>query len=115
MRAWSLWPRRVRVRLAMSALAVLPSTKIKSVGTPKCPQLALRGPNFTAQWPVRMDPCRRFAVALTNDDARLGATVVRYSFNVGLLHSFHLTGFGRRTDLSDRTGPARQLSRLVCR
>ena len=104
MRARGLRPRRVRVCLAMSARPVLSSTKLESVGTLKCPWLTPRGANFEAQWPARMYPCRRFALVLTNDDARLGASVVRYSFTVGLLHSFQLTGFDRRTDFLDTAG-----------
>jgi alpha-tubulin suppressor-like RCC1 family protein len=90
------------VCLALSAHTVLPSTKLKSVGTPKCPQLAPRGPIFTAQWPARMYPCRRFALVLTNVDARLGASAVCYSFTVGLFHSFQLTGFDRRSEYLDK-------------
>src|SRR5450631_337466 len=88
----------------MSARPVLPCTKVESVGTPKCPQLAPRGPNFAAQWPARMYPYRCFALVLADDDARLGASAVRYSFTVGLFHSFQLAGFDRRTDFSDTKG-----------
>ena len=45
-----------------------------------------------------MYPYRRFAVALADADARLGAGVVRYSFAVGLSHSFQPAGFDRRTE-----------------
>src|SRR5664279_6543922 len=85
----------------MSARPVLPCTKVESVGTPKCPQLAPRGPNFAAQWPARMYPYRCFALVLADDDARLGASAVRYSFTVGLFHSFQLAGLDRRTDFPD--------------
>ena len=88
----------------MSARPVLPSTKSKSVGTPKCPQLAPRRPNFAAQWPARMYPCRRFALVPANDDARLGASAVRYAFTVGLFHFIQLAGFDRRTAFLDTTG-----------
>jgi hypothetical protein len=64
----------------------------------------LRRPNFAAQWPARMCPYGRFALVLANDDARLGASAVRYSFTVGLLHSFQLAGFDRRTGFLDTTG-----------
>jgi hypothetical protein len=104
MRAWGLRPRRVRVCLAMPAHPVLPSTKLESVGSLKCPQLAPRSANFAAQCPARMYPCRRFALVLANDDARLGASAVRYSFTVGLFHSFQLTGFDRRTHFWHKTG-----------
>ena len=36
--------------------------------------------SLAAQWPARMYPCRRFALVLANDDARLGASAVRYPF-----------------------------------
>ena len=83
---------------------MLPSTKPDGVGTPKCPLLSQRGAIFTAQWPARMVPYRRFAVVLTNAGARLGARVGRYSFTVGLFHSFQLAGFDRRTEFLDSTG-----------
>ena len=51
-----------------------------------------------------MYPYRRFALVLTNDGARLGASAVRYSFTVGLFHSFQLAGFDRRTGFRDTTG-----------
>src|ERR1019366_5459464 len=88
----------------MSARPVLPCTKVESVGTPKCPQLAPRGPNFAAQWPARMYPYRCFALVLADADARLGASAGRYSFTVGLFHSFQLAGFDRRTGFSDTKG-----------
>ena len=47
---------------------------------------------FTAQWLACALPCRRFAVALADDDARLGAGVVRYSFTVMDLHHLFLAG-----------------------
>ena len=37
-------------------------------------------------------PYRRFAAALTDDSARLRATVARHAFDVGLSHSFFRTG-----------------------
>ena len=39
-----------------------------------------------------LHPCRRFALALADDDARLGASAIRYFFTVGLFHSFQLAG-----------------------
>jgi len=47
---------------------------------------------FAAQYPARTYPCRRFAVALADANARLGAGTVRYSFTAGLFHSFQLAG-----------------------
>ena len=41
-------------------------------------------------------PCKRFAVALTDDGALLGADVVRYSFIVWVFHPLSLVGFNRR-------------------
>ena len=47
---------------------------------------------FAAQWLACALPCRRFAGALTGDDARLGADVDRYSFIVVDLHHLLLAG-----------------------
>jgi hypothetical protein len=47
---------------------------------------------FTAQWLACALPYRRFAAALADDDARLGAGVVRYSFTVMDLHHLLLAG-----------------------
>jgi hypothetical protein len=47
---------------------------------------------FTARWLACELPCRRFAAALTDDDARLGAGVDRYSFTVMDLHHLLLAG-----------------------
>jgi hypothetical protein len=41
---------------------------------------------FTAQWLAYALPCRRFAAVLAGDNARLGASVERYSFTVMDLH-----------------------------
>jgi hypothetical protein len=71
---------------------MLPSAISYSVGTPKDPRLAPWGMYFAAQYPARPYPYRRFAIALADDDARLGASAVRYSFTVGLFHSFQLAG-----------------------
>ena len=42
--------------------------------------------SFAAQWLAYAYPYRRFAAALTSDSARLGASVVRYSFTAVDLH-----------------------------
>ena len=47
---------------------------------------------FTVQWLACALPCRRFAAALADDDARLGAGVDRYSFTVMDLHHLLLAG-----------------------
>ncbi len=41
---------------------------------------------FAAQWLAYALPCRRFAAALTDGDARLGADADRYSFIATDLH-----------------------------
>ena len=110
----SIRPRRGRTCLALSACPVLPSTKMESVGSLKCPWLTPRGANFAAQWPARMYPCRRFVLVLADDDARLGASVVRYSFTVGLFHSFQLAGFDRRTHFWHKTASGLSASRPAC-
>ena len=45
-----------------------------------------------AQWLAYVLPCRRFAVALTDDSARLGADAVRYSLIVSDLHRSLVAG-----------------------
>ena len=47
---------------------------------------------FAAQWLAYALPCRRFAHALANIDARLGADVDRYSFIAVDLHHLLLAG-----------------------
>jgi hypothetical protein len=47
---------------------------------------------FTAQWLAYALPCRRFAAVLAGDNARLGASVERYSFTVMDLHHLLLAG-----------------------
>src|ERR1700694_3481012 len=47
--------------------------------------------------PARTYRYRRFATVLTDADARLAATVDRYSFGVGLSHSHLNAGLSRRT------------------
>jgi len=47
---------------------------------------------FTAQWLACALPYRRFAAALADDDTRLGAGVVRYSFTVMDFHHLLLAG-----------------------
>ena len=48
--------------------------------------------SFAAQWLACALPCRRFAGALADADARLGADVDRYSFIVVDLHHLLLAG-----------------------
>jgi hypothetical protein len=48
--------------------------------------------SFAAQWLACVLPYRRFAVILANDNARLGAGVVRYSFTVSGFHRLLLAG-----------------------
>ena len=47
---------------------------------------------FVAQWLAYALPCRRFAPALTDGNARLGADVGRYSFIAVDLHHLLLAG-----------------------
>jgi hypothetical protein len=54
---------------------------------------------FEAQWLAYALPYRRFTPAFTDDGARLGADVVRYSFIVMDLHHLLLAGFYRRTPI----------------
>ena len=48
--------------------------------------------SFAAQWLAYALPCRRFALALAGNDARLGADVDRYSFIAVDLHHLLLAG-----------------------
>ena len=48
--------------------------------------------SFAAQWLAYALPCRRFAGALADADARLGADVDRYSFIVVDFHHLLLAG-----------------------
>src|SRR5271165_1276342 len=54
--------------------------------------------------PARTYRCRRFACALTGADARLAATVGRYSFGAGLSHSHLTAGLSRRRMTRGRRG-----------
>jgi hypothetical protein len=47
---------------------------------------------YEAQWLASALPYRRFAAALTDCDARLGADMDRYSFIVSDLHRLLVTG-----------------------
>jgi hypothetical protein len=53
---------------------------------------------FAAQWLAYALPYRRFADALTDADARLGADVDRYSFIVTDLHRLLLAGLPAHSD-----------------
>ncbi len=52
---------------------------------------------FAAHYLARTYPCQRFACTLTSTHARLGVSMVRYSFTVRDSHSLLLTGLCRRT------------------
>jgi len=56
---------------------------------------------FAAQWLAYVLPCRRFAVTLTNADARLGANAVCYSFIAVDSHHLLFAGFYRRTRIQE--------------
>ena len=47
---------------------------------------------FAAQWPACTIPCRRFALHLAEQHARLGGGVTRYVFTVEDLHLLLLAG-----------------------
>ena len=47
---------------------------------------------YEAQWLAYVLPYRRFAAALTDDNARLGADVVRYSVIASDLHRLLVAG-----------------------
>jgi hypothetical protein len=66
-----LWPRGAHQQLAIALLAVLPSASVDSVGTPNSVITRLNSPACTC-------PSRRFAGALTNNDARFRVVADRY-------------------------------------
>ena len=80
-----LRPRRAVGALAITRPPVLPSASSNGVGARN---IVL----FAAQWLAYALPCRRFAAALADDGARLGADVDRYSFIVVDLHHLLLAG-----------------------
>ena len=97
-----LRPRRAPRQLAIALPAMWPSAKENGVGTPN------RGDISRLNSPACVYRYRRFACILTDADARLAATVDRYSFGVGLFHSLLPAGLSRRTLLrsSPITGPS---------
>jgi hypothetical protein len=52
---------------------------------------------YVAQWLACVFPYRRFADTLADACARLGASVVRYTFTMADLHHLLLAGLYRRT------------------
>ncbi len=70
----------------MSSPPMLPSTSktVSAFGTKTI---------FAARWLAYAYPGQRFAIALADDCACLGATVVRYSFSAVDLHHLLLAGF----------------------
>ena len=78
-------------RIALPAM--LPSGLVNGVGTLDSLISRLNSPACTY-------PFQRFASALTDVDAWFGATVDRYSFDVGLFHSFLHAGLSRRSNCS---------------
>ena len=70
--------------LAISCLTMLPS----ALETASAPGTI----DFVAQWLAYALPYRRFAAALANGNARLGADVVRYAFIVSDFHRLLLAG-----------------------
>ena len=57
--------------------------------------------SFVAQWLAYALPCRRFAPALADGNARLGAVVDRYSFIVVDLHHLLLAGLPAHAQRND--------------
>jgi DDE superfamily endonuclease len=54
---------------------------------------------FAAQWLACALPCRRFALILADENARLGAEAGRYAFLVMDLHHLLPAGLSRRTQI----------------
>jgi len=87
---------------------MLPSGLVNGVGTLDSLISRLNSPACTY-------PFQRFASALTDVDAWFGATVDRYSFDVGLFHSFLHAGLSRRSNYSGPGGqPGVTLEQLAC-
>jgi len=78
-------------RIALPAM--LPSGLVNGVGTLDSLISRLNSPACTY-------PFQRFASVLTDENAWFRATVVRYSFGVGLFHSFLHAGLSRRSNRS---------------
>ena len=76
---------------------MLPSASVNDVGTLDSLISRLNSPACTY-------PFQRFASVLTDKDAWFGATVGRYSFDVGLFHSFLHAGLSRRSNYSGPGG-----------
>jgi hypothetical protein len=62
---------------------------------------------FAALWLAHALPCRRFAVTLTDANARLGVNADCYSFIAVDLHHLLFAGFYRRTVFLDFRGTSR--------
>jgi hypothetical protein len=77
---------------------MLPSACNNSVGTLILLISRLNSPACTY-------PFQRFASVLTDENAWFRATVVRYSFGVGLFHSFLHAGLSRRSATSHAGHP----------
>src|SRR5271166_4404762 len=60
--------------------------------------------SFAAQWLAYASPCRRFAVDLAIDSARLGAGAVRETFTVEDFHLMLLAGLRRTPVFAPSTG-----------
>jgi len=54
--------------------------------------------SYAAQWLACALPCRRFVITLTDDDARLGTEVVRYTFLAVDSHHLLLAGLPAHSD-----------------
>src|SRR5262249_14105783 len=86
-----LRPRRVLQALALNAPVCIAFRLRNGVST--------RNMNLCgAQWLAYVLLCRRFAVALTGDRARLGVDVDRYSFIVSDLHRLLVAGLPARCE-----------------
>jgi hypothetical protein len=68
---------------------------------------------FAARWLAYTIPCRRFAPALADNDARLGADVVRYSFIAVDLHHLLLAGLPAHLSPEFAKPPFDRASRLI--
>jgi hypothetical protein len=61
---------------------------------------------FAAQWLAYTLPCRRFALTLADDCARLGANADRYSFIAADSHRLLLAGLPAHNSLKTTENPA---------
>jgi hypothetical protein len=90
-RAWGLRLRRIKQRLALSPLLMLPSANVKDVG--------IRNDLFGAEYPPRLSPVYA-SLGPSRYQCKTQGQVVRYSFLVRIFHPLLHAGLSRRTNIA---------------